>query len=88
MRVADGPNYVLVGSMGGAPKHPVWVYNLRANPDIEIRDLDVVQRMRVREVDGEEKARLWAIAVEAYPPYAEYQQRTERAIPVFLAEPV
>jgi deazaflavin-dependent oxidoreductase (nitroreductase family) len=88
MRVADGDNYVLVGSVGGAPKHPVWVYNLRADPDVEVRDRERVQRMRVREVEGDEKARLWRIAVEAFPPYEEYQQRTERQIPVFLAEPV
>jgi deazaflavin-dependent oxidoreductase (nitroreductase family) len=88
MRVADGDNYVLVGSAGGAPKHPVWVYNLRADPDVEIRDRERVQRMRVREVEGDEKARVWRIAVEAFPPYEEYQQKTERQIPVFLAEPV
>jgi deazaflavin-dependent oxidoreductase (nitroreductase family) len=88
MRVADGDNYVLVGSVGGAPKHPVWVYNLRADPDVEIRDRERVQRMRVREIEGDEKARLWQIAVAAFPPYAEYQQKTEREIPVFLAEPV
>lgn len=87
MRVADGDNYVLVGSMGGAPTHPVWVYNLRTDPDVEIRDKDRVVRMRVREVEGEERARLWDIAVEAFPPYAEYQERTERRIPVFIAEP-
>lgn len=89
MRVKDDKNYVLVGSMGGAPKHPVWVYNLRANPDVEIRDETVVSPMRVREVEDEsERARLWSLAVEAYPPYAEYQERTKRRIPVFLAEPV
>lgn len=87
MRVADGDNYVLVGSIGGAPKNPVWVYNLRADPEVEIRDREKVQRMRVREVGGEEKARLWKIAVAAFAPYEEYQQRTERAIPVFVAEP-
>ncbi len=88
MRVKDGDNYVLVGSMGGAPKHPVWVFNLRAHPEVEIRDLATVQRMRVREVEDEsERARLWAIAVAAYPPYRDYQQRTTRKIPVFVAEP-
>ena len=88
MRVKDGDRYVLVGSMGGAPKNPVWVYNLRANPQVEIRDRDQVQPMRVREVDDEtERARLWALAVAAFPPYAEYQQRTRRKIPVFVAEP-
>jgi deazaflavin-dependent oxidoreductase (nitroreductase family) len=87
MRVKDGANYVLVGSMGGAPKNPVWVYNLRANPAVEIRDLRVVQPMRVREVENEaERARLWALAVAAYPPYAEYQTRTTRRIPLFVAE--
>jgi deazaflavin-dependent oxidoreductase (nitroreductase family) len=89
MRVKDGDNYVLVGSVGGAPKHPVWVHNLRANPEVEVRDLQDVHSMRVREVkDAGERSRLWALAVEAYPPYEEYQTRTERKIPVFLAEPV
>src|SRR5687768_14685035 len=64
MRVKDGANYVLVGSVGGAPNNPVWVYNLRANPDIELRDLKDVQPMRVREVtDDAERARLWKLAV-------------------------
>jgi deazaflavin-dependent oxidoreductase (nitroreductase family) len=88
MRVKDGANYVLVGSMGGAPKNPVWVYNLRTNPAVEIRDLTAVQAMRVREVKDEaERARLWALAVAAYPPYEEYQTRTTRRIPLFVAEP-
>jgi deazaflavin-dependent oxidoreductase (nitroreductase family) len=88
MRVTDGAHYVLVGSMGGAPTNPVWVYNLRANPSVEIRDLAAVQRMRVREVaDEAERARLWALAVAAFPPYAEYQAKTTRRIPVFVAEP-
>ncbi len=88
MRVTDGANYVLVGSMGGAPTHPVWVYNLRANPVIELRDHTEVKRMRVREVDDEtERARLWKLAVAASPPYAEYQAKTTRRIPVFVAEP-
>lgn len=89
MRVKDGDNYVLVGSVGGAPKNPVWVYNLRANPVVEIRDRNDVRSMRVREVaDAAERSRLWALAVQAYPPYEEYQQRTTRTIPVFVAEPV
>jgi deazaflavin-dependent oxidoreductase (nitroreductase family) len=88
MRVTDGANYVLVGSMGGAPTHPVWVHNLRANPAVEIRDHAVVQAMRVREVnDGAERARLWKLAVAAYPPYEDYQAKTTRQIPVFVAEP-
>jgi deazaflavin-dependent oxidoreductase (nitroreductase family) len=89
MRVQDGANYVLVGSQGGAPKNPVWVYNLRANPNIELRDKTVVQQMRVREVeDASERARLWKLAVAAYPPYEDYQKKTTRKIPVFLAEPM
>jgi deazaflavin-dependent oxidoreductase (nitroreductase family) len=88
MCVKDGAHYVLVGSMGGASTNPVWVYNLRANPSVEIRDLAAVQRMRVREVEDEaERARLWALAVAAFPPYAEYQAKTTRRIPVFVAEP-
>ena len=88
MRVKDGNRYILIGSMGGAPSNPVWVYNLRANPAVEIRDLTTVQPMRVREVTDEtERARLWALAVAAFPPYEEYQAKTTRRIPVFVAEP-
>ena len=88
MRVADGDNFVLVGSVGGAPKDPVWVYNLRANPRVEIRDLTKVQAMKTREVtDAAERARLWKLAVAAYPPYEEYRQKTTREIPLFVAEP-
>ena len=88
MQVKDGNNYVLVGSRGGAPKNPVWVYNLRADGNVEIRDETEVYTMRVREVeDAEERARLWAVAVAAFPPYEEYQNRTARRIPVFVAEP-
>lgn len=89
MRVKDGDNYVLIGSKGGTPENPVWVYNLRANPDVEIRDKDVQQPMRVHEVtDADERKRLWSVAVAAYPPYNDYQAKTTRKIPVFLAEPV
>jgi F420H(2)-dependent quinone reductase len=88
MRVKDGDNYILVGSQGGAPKDPAWVHNLRAEPHIELRDQTIVRPMRVREVKDEaERARLWTLAVAAYPPYAEYQARTKRQIPVFVAEP-
>jgi F420H(2)-dependent quinone reductase len=88
MRVKDGASYVLVGSQGGAPTDPVWVHNLRAQPAVEIRDHTVVQPMRVREVkDDAERARLWAAAVAAFPPYAEYQKKTTRKIPLFIAEP-
>src|SRR5438132_13765024 len=88
MRVKDGANYVLVGSQGGAPTNPVWVNNLRANPAVEIRDHAAVQATRVREVKDEAaRARLWKLAVAAYPPYEEYQAKTTRRIPVFSAEP-
>jgi deazaflavin-dependent oxidoreductase (nitroreductase family) len=88
MRVADGNNYVLVASKGGAPQHPVWYHNLKADPNVKIRDIDVEQSMKVREVDdAAERSRLWAIAVEAYPPYQGYQDKTDRQIPVFVAEP-
>jgi deazaflavin-dependent oxidoreductase (nitroreductase family) len=88
MRVKDGERYVLVGSVGGAPKDPVWVHNLRANPTVEIRDLSAVRPMKVREVeDAAERARLWKLAVAAYPPYEEYQAKTTRRIPLFVAEP-
>jgi len=87
MRVKDGASYVLVGSVGGAPANPVWVNNLRANPAAEIRDLTEVQTMRVREVnDAAERARLWKLAVAVFPPYEEYQAKTTRRIPVFIAE--
>ena len=73
--------------MGGAPNHRVWVRNLRANPDVKIRDETVVMPMRVREVkDDVERSRLWELAVAAFPPYAEYQERTSRRILVFVAE--
>lgn len=89
MRVKDGDSYVLVGSVGGAPSDPVWVHNLRANPEIELRDRTEVWRMRVREVtDDSERARLWKLAVAAYPPYDDYQRKTTRKIPVFVASPI
>ena len=88
MTVKDGDNYVLVASKGGAPKNPVWVYNLRADANVVIQDEKSVIDMRVREVEeGEERARLWDIAVAAFPPYAEYQAKTSRLIPLFVAEP-
>lgn len=87
MRVKVDAGYVLVGSMGGQPKNPSWVYNLRANPEVEIRDRTEVFRMRVREVeDDTERQKLWDASAEAYPPYNDYQAKTTRKIPVFLAE--
>jgi F420H(2)-dependent quinone reductase len=88
MRVKVDDSYVLIGSMGGQPKNPVWVYNLRANPDVQIRDQTQVSEMRVREVtDDPERERLWNASAEAYPPYNDYQAKTSRKIPVFIAEP-
>ena len=89
MRVKDGANYVLVASMGGGPKNPVWVYNLRARPQVELRDLAVVQEMRVREItDTAERERLWKIADSTYARFPEYRAKTTRVIPIFVAEPV
>ena len=91
MRVKDGDSYVLVGSMGGAPRNPVWVYNLRADGNVEVRDGTEVFRMRAREVESAgERARVWAVAVAAFPPYEDYKERASptRTIPVFIAEPV
>lgn len=88
MRVADGDAYVLVGSRGGAPTNPQWVANLLADPAVELRDGATVTSMRARLVeDADERERLWALAVAAYPDYEAYQQRTERQIPLFRAEP-
>ena len=89
MKVVDGDNYVLVASKGGSPKHPVWYHNLKADPNVEIRDEGKLYYMTVREVlDPAERTRLWELAVDAYAPYHEYQVKTERLIPVFIAEPV
>ena len=89
MRVVDGKNYILVASRGGAPKNPLWYHNLKADPRVEIRDKTAVYKMQVREViDVVEKERLWKIAVEAYAPYQDAQDKTKRAIPVFVAQPI
>jgi deazaflavin-dependent oxidoreductase (nitroreductase family) len=86
MRVEHDGEYALVASMGGAPKHPVWYYNLAADPNaVRIQDGPEPFDAEVREVSGDERARWWDRAVEAYPPYAEYQTRTDRLIPVFVA---
>ncbi len=87
MRVEHDGEYLLVASQGGAPKHPVWYYNLKADPDaITIQDGPKPFDATVRELpEGDERAQWWARAVAAYPPYAEYQERTERRIPVFVA---
>ena len=87
MRVEHNGRYAAVASQGGAPTHPNWYYNFRADPAVELQDGAHRQRMTAREVTGEERAQWWERAVAAYPPYAEYQQRTTRQIPVFVLEP-
>ena len=87
MRVEIDGNYVLIGSYGGREKNPVWVYNLRSNPDVEIRDKTEVYKMLVREViEDPERQFLWDLSAKVYPPYTEYQAKTDRKIPVFIAE--
>jgi len=88
MRVEHDGRYAAVASQGGAPTHPRWYYNLRSDPLVELQDGPRKQGMVAREVTGDERARWWERAVAAYPPYAEYQQRTARQIPVFVLEPV
>jgi deazaflavin-dependent oxidoreductase (nitroreductase family) len=87
MRVEHGGEYAVVASLGGAPKHPVWYYNVKAHPEVELQDGPVKQDMVAREVTGEEKAEWWRHAVAAYPDYADYQTKTDREIPVFVLSP-
>ncbi|MBO7939796.1 nitroreductase family deazaflavin-dependent oxidoreductase [Streptomyces antibioticus] len=87
MRVEHNGEYALVASKGGAPEHPVWYHNVKADPHVELRDRTVKQDMTAREVTGEEKERWWERAVAAFPPYAEYQKKTDREIPVFVLTP-
>jgi F420H(2)-dependent quinone reductase len=88
MRVEHEGRYAVVASLGGAPTHPVWYHNIVAEPHVELQDGPVRQDMTAREVFGDEKAQWWARAVEAWPLYADYQAKTERAIPVLVLEPV
>lgn len=88
MRVEHEGAYALVASQGGAPEHPTWYHNVTKHPLIELQDGPVRQDMKVREVTGEEKAVWWERAVAAFPNYAEYQRRTDREIPLLVAEPV
>lgn len=87
MRVEHEGSYLAVGSQGGLPTHPHWVHNLRADPNVTLQDGPNKWEMTARELDGEERALWWDRAVAAYPPYAEYQQRAGRVIPVFLLTP-
>ena len=88
MRVEHEGRYAVVASKGGLPNHPVWYFNIKADPHVELQDGPVRQDMTAREVTGDEKAEWWERAVAAYPPYAEYQEKTDRVIPVFVLEPV
>jgi F420H(2)-dependent quinone reductase len=88
MRVEHGGRYLAVASQGGAPKHPVWYHNLMADPLVELQDGPVKQDMRARVLTGDERAEWWERAVATFPPYADYEKRTEREIPVFLLETV
>ena len=88
MTVKVDEGYVLIGSYGGAPKDPTWVANLRANPEITLRDRTEVFELRAREVtDPSERQRLYDAGVAVFPPYAEYAKKADRVIPVFLTEP-
>jgi F420H(2)-dependent quinone reductase len=87
MRVEHQGSYAMIASKGGAPEHPAWYANVRANPEVTLQDGTAVAKYTVREVDGAEREEWWARAVEAYPPYAEYQQKTDRLIPVLVVEP-
>jgi len=84
MRVEHDGEYAIVASRGGAPTHPVWYYNVVQNPRVELQDGTVTGDYDAREVFGDDKAVWWERAVQAFPPYAEYQQKTDRQIPVFV----
>jgi F420H(2)-dependent quinone reductase len=88
MRVEHNGTYAAVGSQGGAPTHPVWYYNLIADPHVELQDGPVKQDMTARLVTGAERAAWWERAVAAFPDYADYQKKTDREIPVFVVEPI
>lgn len=84
MRVEHGGEYAVVASLGGAPKHPVWYHNIKANPRVELQDGTETHEYEAREVSGDEKTTWWDRAVQAWPDYAKYQTKTDRQIPVFV----
>ena len=86
IRIRDGERYLLVGSMGGAPRHPSWYLNLVANPDVTIQDRGELHRLKARTANPEEKADLWPIAVSQWPDYEDYQARTDRDLPLVICE--
>jgi F420H(2)-dependent quinone reductase len=88
MRVEHEGTYAVVASLGGAPQHPVWYHNLKADPHVELQDRGTKRDYTAREVVGDEKAVWWERAVATWPDYAKYQKKTERQIPVFVLEPM
>jgi F420H(2)-dependent quinone reductase len=88
MRVEHDGRYALVASKGGAPEHPTWYHNLVAHPHVELQDGTVKKEYDARQVEGDERAQWWERSVAAYPPYAEYQEKTDRQIPVFVLTPI
>jgi len=86
MRVEENGRYAMVASKGGDPAHPSWYHNVVAHPQVTVQDGDKVAELTAREVDGAEREHWWKLAVQAYPPYAEYEEKTDRLIPVFVLE--
>jgi deazaflavin-dependent oxidoreductase (nitroreductase family) len=84
----SGDSYFVIASKGGAPQHPGWYRNILANPDVEVQAGTVKTPARARTAVGEERARLWEKSLEFWPPYADYQRKTEREIPVVVLDPV
>ena len=88
MRVEHNGEYAVVASLGGAPKNPVWYYNIKKNPRVELQDGTATGDYEAREIFGDEKALWWQRALETWPDYADYQRKTEREIPVFVLTPI
>ena len=88
MRVEHDGEYAIVASLGGAPKNPVWYYNVKANPRVELQDGTATKDYEAREASGDERATWWERAVAAWPDYANYQKKTDRQIPVFVLTPI
>ncbi|GAB93093.1 nitroreductase family deazaflavin-dependent oxidoreductase [Gordonia rhizosphera] len=86
MRVEENGRYAMVASKGGDPRHPAWYHNIKAHPHVTAQDGETVRELTAREVEGAERDHWWKLAVAAYPPYAEYQTKTDRLIPVFVLE--
>ncbi len=87
MRVEENGKYAMVASKGGAPEHPAWYFNVKANPQVTVQDGSEIKELTAREISGDERAHWWELAVAAFPPYGgEYQTKTDREIPVFILE--